>query len=108
MADFLLEPDRPERRRPVRLVATGLADTAEVPRSTRAEPAPCYVPCEACGQAVLHGTTSAGVRLALDTQVPTYTVVWPAGTPEPVLQGSRAYPVHHCRQGQEGLTHALD
>jgi hypothetical protein len=37
MADFTLEPDalepaRPERRAPVRLVGTGLAPMAEVPR----------------------------------------------------------------------------
>ena len=98
MADFLLEPDEIERptRRPVRLVSTGLADTAEVPRSTRAEPAPCYGPCEACGVSVLTGKTPAGVRLCLDTQHATYTVAWPAGTPEPVLHHSRAYPLHRC------------
>ena len=98
MPDFCLDPDEvePERRRPVRLVASGLADTAEVPRSTRAEPEPCYAPCEACGALVLTGTTTAGVRLALDTQHATYLVEWPAGTPEPVLHHSRAYPVHCC------------
>ena len=103
MADFLLEPDelepeRPERRRPVRLVASGLADTAEVPRSTRAEPEPCYAPCEACGASVLTGKTTAGVRLCLDPQHATYTVDWPAGTPEPALHHSRAYPVHRCEK----------
>jgi hypothetical protein len=101
MADFLLEPDelepeRPDRRRPVRLVASGLADTAEVPRAPRAEPAPCSAPCEACGASVLTGKTTAGVRLCLDTQHVTYLVEWPAGTPEPVLHHSRAYPVHRC------------
>jgi hypothetical protein len=46
MPDFLLEPDeiepeRPDRRRPVRLVSTGLAPTAEVPTPRRGnEPAP--------------------------------------------------------------------
>jgi hypothetical protein len=101
MADFLLEPDevepeRPERHRAVRLVSTGLADTAEVPRSTRPAPPPCYAPCEACGASVLTGTMTAGVRLCLDTQQNTYTVDWPAGTPEPVLHHSRAYPLHRC------------
>ena len=101
MAEFLLEsaaiePERPERHRAVRLVASGLADTAEVPRSTRAEPAPCYGPCEACGASVLTGKTTAGVRLCLDTQHATYLVDWPAGTPEPVLHYSRAYPLHRC------------
>jgi len=101
MASFTLEPDelepeRPDRRRPVRLVATGLADTAEVPRSTRAAPAPCSAPCEACGASVLTGKTPAGVRLCLDTQHATYLVEWPAGTPEPVLHHSRAYPLHRC------------
>ena len=97
MPDFMLEPDEvePERRRPVRLVSTGLADTAEVPRSSKPEP-PCYAPCEGCGAAVLTGTTSAGLRLALDTHLPTYLVDWSAGTPVPVLQVSRAYPVHRC------------
>ena len=101
MPDFFLEPDelepeRPERHRPVRLVASGLADTAEVPRSTRAEPEPCYAPCEACGASVLTGKTTAGVRLCLDTHVSTYLVDWSAGTPVPVLHHSRAYPVHRC------------
>ena len=100
MADFLLEPDEvePERRRSGRLVASGLADTAEVPRSTRAEPAPCYGPCEACGASVLTGKTTAGVRLCLDTQRATYLVDWTAGTPEPALHHSRAYPVHRCEK----------
>ena len=103
MADFLLEPDevepeRPERHRAVRLVSTGLADTAEVPRSTRPAPPPCYAPCEACGASVLTGKTTAGVRLCLDTQHATYTVDWPAGTPEPALHHSRAYPLHRCEK----------
>ena len=102
MAEFLLEPDevepeRPERHRPVRLVASGLADTAEVPPQRRGpEPESCYAPCEACGASVLTGKTTAGVRLCLDTQQNTYTVDWPAGTPEPVLHHSRAYPLHRC------------
>ena len=104
MADFTLEPDelepeRPERHRAVRLVSTGLAPTAEVPPPRRGtEPSPCYARCEACGTVVLSGSTGAGARLALDTQHATYTVVWPAGTPAPVLHASRAYPVHRCRQ----------
>jgi hypothetical protein len=101
MTDFTLEPDeiepeRPERHRPVRLVATGLAPTAEPPRATKPPPPPCYTACEGCGAAVLTGTTAAGLRLALDTHLPTYLVDWSAGTPVPVLHVSRAYPVHRC------------
>ena len=36
--DDLEEPDRPERRRPPRIVSTGLAPTAEVPTMTRGTP----------------------------------------------------------------------
>ena len=100
MPDFFLEPDEiePERRRSVRLVATGLADTAEVPRSRTPEPSPCYAPCEGCGQAVLTGTTAAGARLALDTQHATSLVDWEQGAPAPRLVASRGYPVHGCHR----------
>ena len=101
MIDFTLEPDeiepeRSERRRPVRMVGTGLADTEEVPYSTRPAPPPCTVPCEACGQVVLSGTTDAGLRLALDTAVLTYVVDFEHGAKAPRLVASRAYPVHRC------------
>ena len=103
MNDFFLEPneidpDPPERRRPVRLVATGLAPTAAVPTGVRrgTEPVPCYAPCEACGARVLAGRTPTGTRLALDAQRTTYIVNWPTGTPEPIFYESRGYPKHHC------------
>ena len=105
MPDFLLEPDeidpeRSERRRPVRLVSTGLAPTAAVPASARRgkDTPPCYAPCEACGGLVLTGRTLTGIRLALDTQVRTYTVYWAQGAPEPTLSESRGYPVHQCHR----------
>jgi len=98
MPDFTLEPGaiEPERRRPVRLVASGLADTAEVPRAPRPEPSPCYAPCAVCGQVVLTGTTDTGTRLALDTTVKAYLVDWEHGAHAPRLVASRAYPVHGC------------
>jgi hypothetical protein len=98
MTGFTLEPNElePERRRPVRLVSTGIAPTAEVPRSTSPEPPPCYTACEACGAAVLTGTTDAGTRLALDTHVSTYLVDWEHGAKTPRLTISRGYPVHRC------------
>ena len=103
MSDFMLEPneiesERPERGRPVRMVSTGLAPTAAVPPSVRRgkEPVPCYAPCEACGAPVLTGSTPIGIRLALDTQHPTYIVTWPPGAPEPTLYESRGYLQHHC------------
>ena len=103
--DFTLEPDEiePDRPalRPVRLVATGLAPTAELPRSPRKKPErpPVYVPCPTCGGMVLTGETPAGGLLCLDTQIPTYTALWLPETPRPLLQVSRAYPVHRCVPG---------
>jgi hypothetical protein len=100
MSDFLLTPDAESARpaRQLRLVATGLADTAEVPRSHRARPAPppCYVPCEACGGMVLVGVTATGVRLAVETHVKTYVVQLVQGERLPRFSESRAYPVHTC------------
>ena len=102
MSDFTLEPDEiepepPARSRPVRLVSTGLAPTAEVPsQRCTPEPLPCYGPCEACGGMVLVGRTPSGQRLALDTHVPTYLVVWEGR--QPLLHGSRGYPVHSCQK----------
>jgi hypothetical protein len=105
MSDFLLEPDeldpeRPARSRPVRLVATGLADTAALPPSATRGPdrPPCYAPCEACGALVLTGRTPTGTRLALDTQRTTYTINWLPGTPEPTLHESRGYLMHRCQR----------
>lgn len=101
MSDLTLTPDEPLDlpARPLRLVATGLADTAEVPRSPRRDPPPCYVPCEACGTAVLHGCTPPGERVALDTHRKAYLIDWDQGAPAPRLVESRAYPVHRCAPG---------
>ena len=103
MPDFTLDPDEHEdqsehHRRPVRLVGTGLAPTAEVPEHGRNKYAapPCYVSCSACSAMVLTGATATGTTLALDTHMPTYTVQWNPGTPQPLLAQSRAYPVHVC------------
>ena len=84
--------------RQLRLVATGLADTAEVSPSNRGkpDPQPCYVPCEACGVHVLMGITPAGVRLAVDTQGKTYVVQWTPGASIPRFSESRGYPLHRC------------
>ena len=45
MPDFFLEPGEiePERRRPVRMVSTGLHPTAEVPTSRRQDHQPVYL-----------------------------------------------------------------
>jgi hypothetical protein len=107
MPEFMLEPDEiePERsapRRPVRLVSTGLAPTADVPpQGRKKETPPCYAPCEACGMQVLTGETATGTRLALDTHIRTYTVLWLPDTPRPVLHESRGYPVHVCQPGRQ-------
>jgi hypothetical protein len=104
MSDFTLEPDQiepehPERSRPVRLVSTGLAPTADVPTSRRTRDHPrCSAPCEACGAPVLTGVTAQGQRLALDTQVATYVVIWASETPVPRLVQSQGYPVLRCRR----------
>jgi hypothetical protein len=93
-----IEPKRSERRRPVRLVSTGLAPTAAVPTPTRRTPddPPCYAPCTDCGVLVLAGATEAGIRLALDVRINTYVVDWTKGTAAPVFIESRGYPVHRC------------
>ena len=108
MTDFMIEPDeldpeRPERRRPVRMVSTGVAPTAAVPttRPRQPDPPPCYGPCAACGVAVLTGQTREGQRVVLDTHIATYTVVWPDPREPPIAHESRAYPVHRC-PGQAG------
>lgn len=111
MSDFFLEPDEiepdsPARSRPVRLVTTGLAPTAEVPASARRGPAPppCYAPCEACGAPVLRGQTRTGTRLAMDVHVLTYCVLWENGAGMPLLEQSRGYPVHWCGPGATSRT----
>jgi hypothetical protein len=82
----------------VRLVSTGLAPTADAPKSSRrkSETPPCYVSCEACGVLVLTGATTAGARLSLDTHIATYAVQWDQEAHEPILHQSRGYPVHQC------------
>jgi len=98
MSDLTLTPDdeagAPPRQ--LRLVATGLADTAAVPRSNTPGPPPCHVPCAACGVSVLMGRTRAGTSLSPDTSIPTYLVDWDHGAPTPRLVESRGYPVHQC------------
>ena len=89
MPDFMLEPDEldpecPDRRRPVRLVATGLADTAEGPTTRTKDKPPAYTACPQCRQAVLTGQTRAGTPLVLAEDVPTYCVVWPKDATQPV------------------------
>jgi hypothetical protein len=100
MPDFMLEPEEIEpvrASRRVRMVATGVAPTADIsPSRPGKEPDPCYVPCEACGVLVLLGATAGGTRLALDTHRRTYTVLWEKGAAQPRFQESRAYPVHRC------------
>jgi hypothetical protein len=94
-----VEPDRPERHTPPRMVSTGLAPTTEVPtaRGKAKEAPPAYTPCEVCGQPVLLGETRAGQRLALDVHVMTCAVSWdkkhaPAmARPEPRLSGARVW-----------------
>jgi hypothetical protein len=90
-----IEPERPTRR-PTRIVSTGIAPTADVPRSTKPDAPPAYASCEACGTQVLMGMTSAGVRLALDTNIPSYLVDWTRGAAMPRLLESRGYPLHRC------------
>jgi hypothetical protein len=106
LTDFLLEPDqieepdRPERRSPPRLVATGLAPTAEAPvprASKRPDAPPVYAPCPACQALVLRGLTTSGEQLTLDTGLKTYAVDWSHGEAAPVLRESRGYPEHVCR-----------
>ena len=103
-ADFLLEPDalepeRPARSRPVRLVSTGLAPTVEPPQRRTKEPAPCYRPCPHCRCLVLVGETPAGTVLVVEPHTRTYVPVWPTGAARPTLHESRGYPVHGCVGG---------
>ena len=100
MSEFLLDPDEIEPARPsrpVRLVTTGLAPTAEAPapRRTRDYP-PCYAPCVPCGAPVLTGVTAQGQRLALEVQGATYVVIWASETPVPRLVQSQGYPGYRC------------
>jgi hypothetical protein len=102
MPEFMLEPDQidtdsPERSRAPREVSSGLAPTADVPtKKHKKEPAPCYVPCEACGQLVLMGDTADGRRLAVDLEIPMYVIGWNARAERPCLYESRGHAVHHC------------
>jgi hypothetical protein len=96
----LQQRERPVRSRPVRLVSSGLAPTADVPAAAHkdTQPAPVHVPCEACGAMTLTGQTPTGQRLALDLHVRTYMVLWHHEA-QPVLHASRCYAVHQCRAG---------
>ena len=105
MPDFMLEPDaieepeRPERRSPPRLVATGLAPTAEapVPRvSKKPDAPPVYAPCPACQALVLRGVTTDGTQLTVDVRTRTFVADWNHGATLPVLRESRGYPEHVC------------
>src|SRR5215510_9128774 len=91
-----IEPERPERSR-VRMVATGLAPTEDVPRNTRQKPPqPCYGPCPRCGAQVLCGDMPGGVPLMLDTSLKSYVVRWPQHTDRPALTEGQGYPAHRC------------
>jgi hypothetical protein len=81
------------------LVETGPPPTVELPAPAldEAEPSPpAYAPCPTCGVLVLTGRTPAGVQVAVDTHVQSYTVLWLPKAPEPLLHESRGYPVHRC------------
>jgi hypothetical protein len=106
MSTFTLLPDitlpTPEpTAHQLRLVTTGLAPTAEVPGRTRTKDTapPAYGPCPTCGVPVVVGRTPTGIPVALETNVATYIVDFPPGAAYPLLQQSRAYPVHQCQQG---------
>jgi hypothetical protein len=66
---------------------------------TRKETSPAYAPCAACGTQVLRGDTPTGTRVALDTHIRTYTVLWVPDALRPLVQESRGYPVHQCPRG---------
>jgi|RhiMethySRZTD1v2_1073278.scaffolds.fasta_scaffold12917_12 hypothetical protein len=70
---------------------------------TRSLP-PAYSPCPRCGAMVLTGATPAGVQVALETSIRTYTVLWPEAQGQPRLHESRAYPVHRCVPAAAGPT----
>jgi hypothetical protein len=76
---------------------SGLAPTADVPVNATKDPdtPPVYAPCR-CGAMVLTGALANGTRLALDTHIKTYAVVWVKGEAVPPLRESPAYPVHRC------------
>jgi hypothetical protein len=103
MPDFMLEPDaiepeRPVRGTPPRLVSTGRAPTAEVPTQRAGkETPPCYAPCLLCGTMILSGQTTDGHTLHQDTSRPCYAPVWANKAPQPTLLPSRAYVVHQCQ-----------
>lgn len=104
MPDFTLEPDeiepeRPVRGKPPRLVSTGLHPTAAVPKGRPGqETPPSCAPCVRCGEVVLSGETLQGQTLHLDVAQTCYCVVWANQAPVPTLFESRAYPVHTCRE----------
>ena len=107
MPDFTLEPteiepERHERRHPPRLVSTGIAPTAEVPKGRAGKEAQaCYNPCVFCGLEVLTGATTQGQVLHLDVSQACYAVSWPSQAEMPTLFESRAYPVHTCCPSNE-------
>lgn len=103
MPDFLLEPDDIESQsspyRATRVVATGLAPTAEAPKAKRgAGTTRCAHPCETCGEPVLVGQTGSGARVVVDLPGPRcFTVLYDSGAQEPLFALSRAYAEHACR-----------
>ena len=103
MSDFFLEPEaiepeRPERHTPPRMVSTGVHPLEDAPKARGKDHPPAYAPCEACGRLVLQGETRAGQRFVLDVHQTTYCVNWDKGATLPWLEQSRAYPLHTCRR----------
>jgi hypothetical protein len=99
MAEFTLEPDdgtADAAPRSARLVSSGLAPTAPVPTARTKDDPPCRTTCVDCGAVVLTGMTSTGTVVRLDLGRRTYTVLWMAGEPLPLVAESRSYPVHVC------------
>ena len=97
---FTLEPDEPEEPagRPVRVVATGIAPTAEVPGGRQRDPGTVAMqPCATCGQPVIGARSTWNTAIFLDPHTATYVVQWDPGTPMPRAVPSRGYAVHTCR-----------
>jgi hypothetical protein len=100
MTTVTLTPaDTAPSTRQLALATSGLAPTEAVPlKRGKDDTPPAHAPCAVCGAMVLSGATADGVRLALDTDVRTYAVLWLNSTAVPQLRASSAYPVHTCKQ----------